>query len=374
MQVRKLDTTRQRDIRQFIRFPFELYRDCPQWVPPLIPAMKLALNRDKYPFYIDSDADFFLAESKGQTLGRITVLENRLYNDFHGSKVAFFYYFESVEDTKVSRGLFGAAFEWARGRGLDTMLGPKGMLRGDGHGLLVEGFEHRPAMGIPYNHAYYDALVKGSGFEKELDYLSGYLDRSFKPPERIFGIAEKVKAKRGYWVRSFTTKKELRQLASQIHKIYQDAFVQVWGYYPVTEKEIDTLVERMVSIADPRLIKVVMHGDEAIGFLFAYPDVSAAMQRIKGRVWPLGWIQLLLEPRRTKWINFNGIGVLPKYQGAGANVMLYVELAKTFADNQFQFEHGDFVQVAESNIHSLGDATYFGFPMYKRHRVYRKKL
>jgi len=374
VRVRKLNTARRRDVRAFIRFPFDLYRDCPQWVPPLLPAMRFALDRRRYPFYRRSDADFFLVESEGQVLGRIAALENRPYNAFHGTRAAFFYYFEVVEDLQAARLLLSAAFDWARQRGLDTMYGPKGLIRSDGHGVLVEGFEHRPALGIPYNYAYYDAYLRDSGFVKELDYLSGHLTADYQLPPRVHEIAERIKARRGYRIQSFTSKKEMRRLVPLVHKIYQEAFVQVWGYYPVDEAEIAIMVERVVSIADPRLIKLVWKGDEAIGFVIAYPDVSAAIQRIRGRVWPLGWLAILREMRRTKWVNFNGVGVIPKYQGVGANAVLYSELAKTFADHHFQFEHGDFVQVAEINLESLGDATMLGIPMYKRHRVYRKDL
>ena len=151
MQVRKIDTTRRKDVRQFIRFPFDLYKHCPQWVPPLVPGMKAVLDRDRYPLYRHLDADFFVVQEGKQTLGRIAVLDNRLYNDYHQAKTAFFTYFDVVEDVEVSNALLGAAFDWARARGLQDMLGPKGFSRFDAHGLLVDGFEHRPSVGLPYN-------------------------------------------------------------------------------------------------------------------------------------------------------------------------------------------------------------------------------
>jgi hypothetical protein len=374
MRVRKIDTTRARDVRQFIRLPFDVYANCQQWVPPLIPEMKLALNRKKYPFYRNSYADFFVVESEGQTLGRIAAIENRPYNEYHKSKVAFFYYLELVDDVQVSRALFDAAFDWARARGLDTMYGPNGLLRYDGHGLLVEGFEHRPALGLKYNHAYYGALVEDAGFEKSHDYLSGYMSSGYDLPQRFYDIAERVKARRGYRIKSFKRKKELLDLAPAMHRIYEEAWVQVWGYYPVELEEIEALIRRIASVADPRLIKVVLKEEEPIGFVIAYPDVSAAVQRIGGRLWPFGWIQVLLERKRTDWVTFNGVGVLPRYQGMGANAILYAELAKMFKTNNSQFKHGDYVQVADTNVESLGDAMALQMEWYKRHRVYRRAL
>lgn len=374
MQVHEIDTSRPREVRRFIRFPFELYRDCPQWVPPLIPDMKLALNRKKYPFYRESDADFFIVESEGQTLGRVAAIENRSYNEFHDDKAAFFYYFDAVNDVQVSRALFDAALDWARARGLETMYGPNGLLRADGHGLLVEGFEHRPAVGIAYNYDYYESLVLDAGFERSHDYLSGYVTADADLPQRFYDIAEKVKARRGYSIRSFKTKRELLALAPILHRIYQEAWVDVWGYFPISEQEIEASIRRISLIADPRLIKVVMKGEEPIGFAISYPDVSAALQRTKGRLWPFGWVQLLLEPRRTEWLTFNGVGILPQYQGVGANTVLYTEVVSLLKNASFRFKYGDYVQVADVNLKSLSDALAMEMELYKRHRVYWREV
>jgi len=372
MQVRKLDTTQARDVRQFIHFPFHLYRDCPQWVPPILPEMKLALNRKKHPFYRHSAADFFVVESEGQTLGRIAVMDNRNYNQHHGRKDAFFYYFDAVEDVEVARALFNAAFEWARSRGLEHLIGPKGFLQGDGLGLLVEGFEHRPAIGIPYNYAYYEALVRDSGFEKETDYLSGYLPGNHQLPQRFYDIAEKVKARRGFWIKSFTSDREMRRWIYRIGEVYNDTFRENWEYCPVTKEEMAVIADRLIAIADPRLIKLVMKEEEIVGFVFAFPDISAAIQRTKGRVWPFGWIHLLREFKRTRWVNLNGLGLLKEHRGVGANAVLYTELAKSV--HEFGFEHADVVQVEEGNTKSLGEMAAIGVRWYKRHRIYRRKL
>jgi hypothetical protein len=374
MQVRKLDTSRRSDVRQFIRLPFQLYKDCPQWVPPLVPDMKLALDRQRYPFYRHSEADFLLVESEGQALARLVVFEHQPYNALHDCRTAFFYYFDAADDAHATDKLFDAAFDWARSRALTEIYGPNGMLRSDGHGLLVEGFEHKPAIGIKYNYPYYEQLVQGAGLEKSHDYYSGYVHKGQDLPQRFYDLAERVKSRRGYRVRSLKSRRELLSLAPVLYHVYERAFVQVWGYYPVDLVEIEAMIRRISLIADPRLIKVVLKGDEPIGFIIAYPDVSAAIQRVRGRLWPFGWILLLIESRSTRWVNFNGVGVLPEYQGVGANTVLYTELARTFKEKHFRFEHGDLVQVAETNGKSLGDLTAAGFELYKTHRVYRRAL
>ena len=372
MRIRKIDTSRGGDVRQFVRLPFDLYRESELWVPPIVSDMELALNRDKYPFYRHSDADFFLAEQGDRTVGRIAVIDNRRYNRYHKSKTAFFYYFETVEDETVAEGLVSAAADWARERGLTMLIGPRGLLRADGHGLLVEGFGHRPAMGVPYNPPYYADLLEGLGFEKEIDFLSAHLAGDSDLPKRFYDIAERVKERRGYWVRSFDSKRELRRWVPEVQRVNNEAFPHVWGYYPIDEVEANAIADRFLAAADPRLIKLVMKEKEVVGFVIGYPDLSAGIQRARGRIWPFGWLHLLLEMRRTSWINFNGAGILPKHQGVGANAVLYTELAKTVLN--FGFEHADLVQVAENNIESRGEVGAVGGEWYKRHRIYRLAL
>lgn len=372
MRIRRIDTSREEDVRQFIGFPFALYRDCPKWVPPMVSDMKLALDRDKYPFYRHSTADFFVAEDGDRTLGRIAAIDNRTYNEYHRSSTAFFYFFEVVEDLEVARALITAASEWALARELTEIIGPRGLLRGDGHGMLVEGFEHRPAMGIPYNYSYYPSFLEDLGFEKEIDFLSAHLTQDQTLPPRFHDIAEKVSRRRGLRVMSFTSKRELRRWVPEVQKINNEAFAEGWGHYPIDEVEVNCVAERFLAVANPRLIKLVMKGDKVVGFVIGYPDISAGIQRAKGRLWPLGWLHILVEFKRTKWVNFNGVGLLPEHQGVGANAVLYTELQKSVLE--FGFEHADLIQVADTNIESMGEVRAVGGNWYKRHRIYRRDL
>jgi GNAT superfamily N-acetyltransferase len=370
--IRKLDTKRRRDVQQFVNFPFELYRNCFLWVPPVVSNARLALNRREHPFYSHSTADFFVAESNGQTLGRIAVMRNRNYNAYRQTRAAFFGYFDVVDDVGVARALFDAALDWARARGLEEIIGPRGLTGIEGGGVLVEGFEHRPAMGAAYNFLYYDDFLRGLGFEKDTDYLSGVISRGHQLPERFYRVADRVKARRGIWIKTFTGKREMRQWVPRVVEVHHEAFSQNHTFYPPVDGEIDMVVDALLSVADPRLIKLVMKDEEVVGFLFAYPDVSAALQKTRGRLWPFGWYAILRERRRTKWLNANGVGVIPAYQGLGVNAVLYAELAKTLEESDF--EHIDLVQVEESNVRSLSDMEAIGVKWYKRHRSYRRKL
>lgn len=372
MRIRKIDTQHKRDVKQFVGFPFELYRGDPLWVPPLLSSARQILNRHKHPFYRHSTADFFVAESQGQTVGRIAAMQNRRYNAHRGSQAAFFGYFEAVDDVEVARRLFDAVFDWARARGLEEVIGPKGLLGTEGGGVLVEGFEHRPALGVTYNPPYYDPLIRDAGFEKDTDYSSGLLDQGFRLPERVRRVAEKVKKRRGFWIKSFRSKREMRRWVPRVVRAHQKAFRQTHTYYPPTDGEIAMIVDTLLGVAEPRYAKLVMAEQEIVGFAFIYPDISAALQKTGGRLWPLGWLALLRERKRTRWANGNGLGVLPAYQGLGANVVLYAELAKTM--QKARFEHLALIQVEESNFKSLADMETLGARWTVRHRGYRRIL
>ena len=164
MELIQVDTSSRTQVRQFLRLPFDLYRDVPQWVPPLAPDARRMLDRRRHPFYRHSDAAFFMAVDGEAAVGRLAVLNNAEYNVFNHERTAFFYLFDCVNDIEIAVALFDAASAWARACGLGRMIGPRGFSVFDGLGLLVRGFEHRPAFGLPYNPPYYPSLVEAAGF------------------------------------------------------------------------------------------------------------------------------------------------------------------------------------------------------------------
>ncbi|NIS80606.1 MAG: hypothetical protein GTO14_10465 [Anaerolineales bacterium] len=372
--VHQVDTREKRQVRRFIDFPFRLYEKHPLWVPPIRIDVATRMNREKHPFYEHSDAEFFLAVRDGEDVGRIALLENKPYNQYHTKEQAQFYYFECLGDLEIARALFAHADEWARARGLNQVVGPKGFGPLDGYGMLVDGFEHRPAMTMMnYNPPYYPKFMEELGFQKEVDFVSCYLGAdTFRLPERVHRIAERAAKRSGLAVKRFDSKRELRAWAPRIGKTYNDSFVENWEYYPLSENEIDYVLNEILTVTDARLIKVITHGDQVVGFLFGFPDVSAAIQRSKGRLLPFGILDLLIEMKRTKWIALNGAGVLPEYHGRGGNALLYSEMEKTI--HEFGYQHADLTQVAESAVQMRADLENVGGVPYKNHRVFVRDL
>jgi len=374
VRVDKIDPRSRLQVNRFIDLPFRLYFDHPQWVPPLRSECALALNRRAHPFYEHSDAEFFVAVRGGHDVGRIAALENRPFNDYKGVKHANFYYYDCEEDPEVASALIERVLDWSRDRRLTRLVGPKGLTVLDGYGVLVEGFQHRQMMTMTnYNHPYYSRFLEELGFEKEVDFVSSLLCRhSFRISERLRRVAARVEERGFLRIKRFATRRELVAWAPRIGEAYNRAFVRNWEYHQLSAREIDFVLKNLLLVADPRLIRLILHGEQVAGFIFAFPDLSAALQAARGRLTPLALLRLLRERRRTRWICLNGAGILPEYHGHGGNALLYAEIVRTLLDAGF--EHGDLPQVAETAVQMRRDLDELGAKPYKLHRVYRRPV
>ena len=374
IRIDKIDTSLKNQVRRFVQIPYRMYKNHLQWVPPLLIDAELYLNRKKHPFYEHSDADFFIVSDNGRDVGRISALENRHFNDYHDARVCQFYFFECEDNMDYATALFNRVFEWAHDRKLNKIVGPKGMGPLDGYGIQIEGFEHHQMMTMMnYNYPYYSKLVEKLGFQKEVDFVSCYLSaETFRMPERVHKIADRIQQKGTLSVKRFETKNELKAWAGRIGKAYNNAFVNNWEYYPLTESEIKFVLDNLMMVADPKLIKIILHDQEVVGFLFGFRDVSFALQRAKGHLFPFGIFDILIEMRRTKWVALNGAGILPEFQGRGGNALMYSEMEKTVKESHFT--HADLTQVAETAVQMRHDLENVGGKAYKNHRVYYKNL
>ncbi len=252
------------------------------------------------------------------------------------------------------------------------MLGPKGFTALNGLGMLTKGFEHRPALGIPYNHAYYPEYMDAMGFKPVRDILSGYLSNQQRIPPKIHLISQKVQEKRGLRVECFKTRKELLKLLPYLKDLYNGSLVGTSGNAPLTDEEIKMMADQILWFSDPRLIKILMKDERPVGFLLAYPDISVALQRTKGRLWPFGWIQILRELRNSEWININGAGIIEEYRGLGGTAILFSEMEKSILEGGFK--HADIVQVGVENERMQRELSSIGIDFYKAHRIYQRKI
>ncbi len=359
--------------RQFVDFPHRLYRGSPQWVPQFRRDIRMILDR-KHPSFERCEARFLLARRNGEPAGTIGAIVNSAYNDYHHTKTGHFHFYDCVDDREVSHALIGAALEWLRGKGMNHVFGPFGF-GFMGMGALVEGFEHRAVMTMmAYNGPWYGPSLEAEGFVKLRDQFSMFIEAaSFQLPDKVRRVAE-IALKRGsFEVPDLRKKRDVVARAQAIGKVYNDTFLLHGDeFYPLSDAEIRQITSDLVTVADPTLIKLLVRDGTIAGFLFGFPDLSAALQRSHGRITPWGIIDLLLEYRRTRWLIVNGAGILPQYQRLGGNALLYHMLEKIASRKRFLYV--DAVQIAETTELMLADLKTLGGRIYKVHRIYQRDL
>lgn len=386
LKIIQVNIKNRKQVRDFIEFQYDLYRDCEQWVPPFRNDIKTMMNiptiwdSKGHPFYLHSEAAFFVVYQDDKPAGRLAVMDNKLYNQHHHSKVMAFTLFECVNDQAVADALFEAGFEWGRNRGLNLAIGEKGFSSFDGYGILVEGFEYSQSMTMSkYNYPYYKELFENAGFTIEVDFNTFDLPtgiNEFQIPERVQYVSDKVQ-ERGYLtVHNYKNKKEMVASArGELIQMYAETFETNWEYYPWLDEELQFAISQVVLVADPALIKAIRAKDgKMVGFLIGFPDITRQMKAANGRLTPWALIKMLRAIKKNREnLILNGAGVLPKYQGRGGNALMYTEMRKTA--REFQFESVEICQIAETTKKMRSDMeNNLGVVVRKIHRVYRREF
>jgi len=302
-------------------------------------------------------------------VGRLVVLEHRPFNRHTGSRAALFDRFECVDDPPVAGALFEAAAGWARRRSLERISGPRRLLAGAPNGILVEGFDHPPALGMPYHPPGYGAMIDAAGLIKEADLLSAYIDRTHPIPGAILEAADAAAARHGLQAVAYPSRRAMWRDRTAIAGLYNQAFAGSSDFCPLSGDELRSMARQMIAIAEPRLISMVKQGDRVAAFLMMLPDVSAGIRRSRGRLLPSGWLRIIAASRSTPLVSLQLYGVLPEFRGTGANLVTYADLARQARVTRFRA--AEVVHVAEDNhamrrnIDLLG-----GVEWAKRHRLY----
>lgn len=372
--IQKVNLDSKREVNNFVQFQYDLYKNCPQFCPPFRNDIKTMMNKKKHPFYAHSDGEFFMAIKDDEVVGRIGVFINNLFNEYHQVKKGQFYFFDCIDDQNVAHLLIEQASEYCREKGMNDLVGPKGLFVFDGYGVLVEGFQHHQMMTMMnYNYAYYPKLLEEEGFVKEVDFASCYLHRdNFAFPVKMAEVARRVIERGKFSIVNFTNRGQIKKVAGEIGLAYNNTFVNNWEYYPMTKGEVDLVISTLLDVVDPRLVKIIKYEDKIVGFFVAFPDISRALQRHNGKLNLFSIVDILIAMKSTDWVSMNGAGVLPEYHGRGGNALLYSEMEKTIKD--FGFTHYELTQVAETAVQMRKDMTMAGGDFYKTHRVYHKSL
>ncbi|RKH51658.1 N-acetyltransferase [Corallococcus aberystwythensis] len=320
------------DRTAFIRLPYSLYRDDPNWVPPLEMERRDFLDPKKNPFFDYAEVELFLARRGQDVVGRVAAIKNPRHMEFHGTKEGFFGLFECVNDAGVARGLLDAASAWLKARGVDTVLGPANFSSNQDWGLLVEGYEVPPALMMPYNPAYYAGLLETCGFTKAKDLFAFELSASTPPPEKVARIAEKIRQREGVTVRAVNLKDFPAEVA-RIKEIYNAAWEKNWGFIPFTDREFAHMAKEMKAIVRPELVLIAEVKGEPVAFSMTLPDANEAFKAANGRLTtfglPIGLVKLVLASRRLKRLRLLTLGIKEGYRRRGLDAILYLDTLRT---------------------------------------------
>lgn len=320
------------DRMAFIRLPYALYRDDPNWVPPLEMERKDFLDPKKNPFFDYAEVELFLARRGAEVVGRVAAIKNPRHMEVHGTQEGFFGLFECVNDAGVARGLLDAASAWLKARGIDRVLGPANFSSNQDWGLLVEGYDTPPALMMPYNPAYYLGLLETCGFTKAKDLWAWELSASAAPPEKVARIAEKIRQRDGITVRPVSLKDFPAEIA-RIKEIYNSAWEKNWGFIPMTEREFDHMAKEMKAIVRPELVLIAEVKGEPVAFSMTLPDANEAFKAANGRLTtfglPIGLVKLVLASRRLKRLRLLTLGIKEGFRRRGLDAILYLDTLRT---------------------------------------------
>jgi len=364
-----------RELNAFIELPWRLYRNEPNWVPPLRFERRQFLDRRRNPFFEHAEAEYFLAWRDGHPVGRITAQVDRNLNEFQSNSWGLFGFFECEQDPEVARALLDAAEAWLRARGRDRMVGPMNFTTNDECGVLVEGFERPAIILTDWTHRYYPGLLEGAGLEQAMDTLMWELYNDAGQVSdvhpAIWKMAEEVQSEHGIVVRPMR-KKNLEAEIGRFLEVYNAAWERNWGFVPLTEGEVRHYAKQLKPLLDENWAFIAEKDGETVGAALTLPDLNQVFKKMNGRLLPLGWARFLLEKRRIDRVRVFALGVKREWQHTGIAARFY----------QLHFESaartpqkgGEMGWILESNTAMNRAMEGMGGKIVRRYRLYEKVL
>jgi GNAT superfamily N-acetyltransferase len=366
-----------RDRKRFVKVPFRLHRDRPQWVAPLVFERMVFLDPAKNPYFEHAEVELFVAERDGQPVGRISAQVDRRWDEFQGGNDAIFGFFESVEDAEVSTALLEAASGWARERGRERLLGPMDFTTNDEIGILVEGFERRPMILEPWHPPYYGPTIEAAGFAKAMDVLMwelqfGQLKEGERFDPAIHAAAEKALREEGIVIRNLR-KREMTDEVRRFTDVYNEAWGANWGFVPVTDAEVEFQAKNLKQVIDEEWAFMAEKDGEVVGAALTLPDINQVMAKLNGRLLPFGWARFLLGKRKIDQCRVLALGVKNAYRHSGVAAGLYLKHLEAAA-RPGGIGGGEMGWILETNEPMNRAMEGMGGTVVKRYRIYERGL
>jgi hypothetical protein len=375
MSVTVTPVSGRRDLDAFIKLPFRLYRDNPNWVPPLLYLERKRFSPKTNPFLQHADAQLFLARRNGQVVGRISAQVDHEHNRFHEERTGFFGFFESVDDSEAAQALLETAEGWLRGQGMEAIRGPLSFSINQEVGLLVEGFDMPPMIMMAYSRPYYGRLIEGAGFHKATDLYAWRYDTETVPPKARRAV-EELRQRPEITIRSCDIRRFDEEIATLLD-VFNSTWSENWGFVPVTPAEARHFAVDLRQIADMNLIIIVEVAGQPAGVALAAPNINEAIHDLNGHLFPFGWAKLLwrLKVRGLKTGRLMIFGVKKEYRTRRYLAMAYLlcdEVYRAARDGGYRW--AEFSWTLEDNTAVSTMIRNVGCHLYKTYRIYEKPL
>ena len=376
MNITIKPVTSKKDIKQFICFNYDLYKDSPYAVPELYTDVRDTLDPTKNAAFEFCEAQPFIALREGKVVGRIVAIINHKANAAWEKKVVRFGWVDFIDDAEVADALFATVEQWGKERGMTEVQGPLGFTDFDPEGMLVEGFDRIGTMATIYNYPYYPKHMERMGYEKDADWVEYLLTAPTELPEKHARITRIVKEKFGLRVVKYTSHKKLAQERGvAIFEMLNEAYAHLYGYSALSEKQIQQYIKAYLPLLDLRLVPLILDKDDnLVGFAVLLPSLAKAFQKARGRMFPFGWWHLLkaLKWNDTQTSEMLLIAVKPEYQGKGAVALLFADIIPIHHELGYRYSESNPELEVNTKIQSQWD--YFERENHKRRRAYSKKL
>ena len=377
MAIEIKQVTTRRELKRFIRLNYEMYKDNAFAVPDLYEDMLKTFSRDKNPAFEFCEADYFLAYKEGRLVGRVAAIINRRANATWQKQTVRFGWIDFVDDEDVSRALIDTVAAWGRERGMTEMEGPLGFTDMDAEGMLTEGFDQLSTMATIYNYPYYPQHMERLGLTKAMDWIEMKLMVPPQVPDKYVRIAEIVKQKYNLNVRKLKSVREIKRtgIGQRIFDLINESYAPLFGYSQMTQAQIAQYVKEYLPILDLSLVTLIENEqDELVGVGISMASLSTALQRAKGKMFPLGWWHLAkaLYWKKPPIVDLLLVAVKPEYQNKGVNALLFTDLIPQYIRHKFVWAETN--PELEVNDKVQSQWQYLENYLHKRRRCYRKDI